>query len=339
MRHDNERNAINAGLCVVTGYEVAKEEIEIFEQATGQRNLGNIDNTATDSRPVADVWCSCSSCKDYSRLNRKQQGYYGSNGGDHFARQCEPAARAKARAIVFENVWEVATLQGGMALRTLKDNCSKLGYSLAYRKVQFARFGDPENRTRCVMVGFHKSVNLAEEWKSPTMSEQRRCAGEVLLSSTHVHNKYWDDREFTLNNISWGSIDTLKIYTLGFCDKNEDAGTPEKPNRVWYMMGLFPTCLTSGNTGLVMALWLRLLCPKYTAFIDWADFSTTWVIRTGNKRTVGGQRKRKVMPSECQESKQFSEGYPRFSNEVGYRVAGNAVPVPYFTALLSNVVQ
>ena len=36
------------------------------------------------------------------------------------------------------------------------------------------------------------------------------------------------------------------------------------------------------------------------------------------------------MPSECQESKQLSEGYPQLSDEVGYRVAGNAVPVPYF---------
>ena len=61
--------------------------------------------------------------------------------------------------------------------------------------------------------------------------------------------------------------------------------------------------------------------------------------RTGNKRTVGGQRKRKVVSSECQESKQFSEGYPQTSDEVGYRVAGNAVPVPYFTALLSNIIQ
>ena len=67
------------------------------------------------------------------------------------------------------------------------------------------------------------------------------------------------------------------------------------------------------------------------------------VVNTGqqnrNKRAVGGQRKRKVMPSECQESKQFSEGYPQISDEVGYRVAGNAVPVPYFTALLTSVVQ
>ena len=332
-------SAINAGLCVVTGYEIASEEIEIFEQATGQRNLGNIDNTSTRKRPMADVWCSCSSCKDYSRLSKKQQGYYGSNGGDHFARQCEPAARAKAKAIVFENVWEVATLHGGIALRTLKDNCSKLGYSLAYKKVQFARFGDPENRTRCVCVGFHKSVTLAEEWKFPTIVEDRRCAGEVLLSSTHVHNSYWDDREFIEKKKTWDSTDTLRIYTLGFCDNNEDAGTPEKPNRVWHMMGLFPTCLASGNTGLVMALWLRLWCPKYTAFKDWADFSATWVNRTGNKRTVGGQRKRKVMPSECQESKQFSEGYPQFNDEVAYRVAGNAVPVPYFTALLTRVIQ
>ena len=79
-------SAINAGLCVVTGYEVAKEEIAIFEQATGQRNLGNIDDTTAEARLVADVWCSCSSCKDYNRLNRRQQGFYGSNGGDHFAR-------------------------------------------------------------------------------------------------------------------------------------------------------------------------------------------------------------------------------------------------------------
>jgi site-specific DNA-cytosine methylase len=57
-------------------------------------------------------------------------------------------------------------------MRTLKDNCSKLGYSLAYKKAQFARFDDPENRTRCVCVGFHESVKLAEEWKFLAIAEQ-----------------------------------------------------------------------------------------------------------------------------------------------------------------------
>ena len=129
------------------------------------------------------------------------------------------------------------------------------------------------------------------EWKFPTITEQRRCAGEVLLSSTHVNNNnYWDDREFNVKKRTWGSTDTLRIYTLDFCDKNEDARAPEKPNRVRHMMGLFPTWLGSGNTSLVMALWLRLWCPKYTAFKDWADLSATCVNRTGNKRTVGGQR-------------------------------------------------
>ena len=48
-------SAINAGLCVVTGYEIANEEIEIFEQATGQRNLGNIDDTSTSARLGSDL--------------------------------------------------------------------------------------------------------------------------------------------------------------------------------------------------------------------------------------------------------------------------------------------
>ena len=331
-------SAISAGLCVVTGYEIAKEEIKIFEQATGQRNLGNMDNTAPEKRPKVDVWCSCSSCKDYSRLSRKQQGIYGSNGGDHFTGQCKPAAEANASAIIFENVWDVATLHGGIALTTLVANCKKLGYKLAYKKVQFAKFGDPENRSRCVMVGFHNTVQLPEEWKFPEVTEQRRCAGEVLMASTHIHEKYWDDREYHSKTQNWGSADTLRIFTLGFCDNNEDAGSPDKPNRVWHMMGLFPTCLASGNTGLVMAMWLRLWCPKYTAFKDWADSSKTWVKRSGNKREVGRQRKRKVIPVECQESKQFCKGYPQLSDEVGYRVAGNAVPVPYFTKLLESVV-
>ena len=180
---------------------------------TRQRNPGNIDNTAAEARPMADVWCSCSSCKDYSKLSKRQQGSYGSNSGGHFARQCEPAARSKAKAIVFENVWDVATLHGGIALRTLKENCSKLGYNLAYKKLQFAKFGDPENRARCVMVGFHDSMQLAEEWKFPAVTEHRQCAGEVLVSSTHVHDSYWGDREFNVKKRSWGSVDTLRIYT------------------------------------------------------------------------------------------------------------------------------
>ena len=50
-------------------------------------------------------------------------------------------------------------------------------------------------------------------------------------------------------------------------------------------------------------------------------------------------RLRRVMPSECMDSKGSPAGSPKLPIIAEYRMAGNSVPVPYFTKLLNAVIE
>ena len=63
----------------------------------------------------------------------------------------------------------------------------------------------------------------------------------------------------------------VRIFTLGYKDKYSKIGTPPKPSHVWLPTGLFPTCLASGNSGLVRTIFLRAMCPLYSRFSVWFD--------------------------------------------------------------------
>ena len=52
---------------------------------------------------------------------------------------------------------------------------------------------------------------------------------------------------------------------------------------------------------------------------------------------MGYLRTRKVSPKECLQSKKFPAGMPVFADQDTYRMAGNAVPVGWFTELCFEV--
>ena len=80
-----------------------------------------------------------------------------------FTKQVDAANAAGANVVVRENVDGVATLAGGIALKQLIDNVAKAGFTqLFHKKITFALFGDPENRSRRVIVAFHDSVTLID---------------------------------------------------------------------------------------------------------------------------------------------------------------------------------
>ena len=96
-------------------------------------------------------------------------------------------------------------------------------------------------------------------------------AGEILQCSTHIAAQYWDQRKWQHNKVRWPKNRTHALLTAGFKNWVDKVGNPKWPNRVWHPMGLFPTCLASGNTGLVSWPRLRWMCSKHSAFLHWAN--------------------------------------------------------------------
>ena len=328
--------AINAGMFVKSGSEIEPEEIDHFEALTGRTSLGDITLLQPERIPATHVWISCSSCKDFSGLGSRK-GTEGTKGGDHFTKQFRAAAASGCLVVVLENVDGVATLHNGAALRTLIQNAHELGYTQFFsERVTFSEHGDPENRSRRIMVAFHETVQLHKSWQFPQPTYKTSSAGEILQCSTHIPAQYWDQRRWQHSKARWPKNRTHALLTVGFKNWADKVGNPKWPNRVWHPMGLFPTCLASGNTGLVRWPRLRWMCSKHSAFLHWA---ITAKVKC-NSQPAGSTSciaERRVTPAECLRSKGFPRSTPIPSDRAGYRFAGNAVPVAYFTELLTTV--
>ena len=131
------------------------------------------------------------------------------------------------------------------------------------------------------------------------------------------------------------------IFNLGYMDVKDRVGSPLLPNRIFHMMGLFPIVMASGNTGLVLVLQLRSMCPKYSGFMTWLQYVQRSKQVEVTPFLKAALRLRRVMPSECMDSKGFPAGSPKLPVTTEYRIcmAGNSVPVPYFTKLLNAVIE
>lgn len=324
--------AINAGIFVKGGADIATDEINLFENLTGRSSLGDMTTLLCSRMPSAHIWVSCSSCKDWSSLG-SGLGSKGKRGGDQFIGQFDAAAAANAKVVVIENVDGVATLDNGMALQLLGERAAEKGYNKFYsKKVVFAMHGDPEHRSRRIIVAFHASVDLKHGWQFPSPSGIRTCAGDVLLPSFLIKKEFWDDRPWYRTNKSWLRSDVGKIFTEGFKYGKDRVGSPTYPARVWHPRGLFPTVLASGNAGLVRWPKLFAMCPVRVAFATWAGSK-----QTSSKPPGSCIKERRPTPIECLISKGFPDSIPFPSNVAGFRFAGNAVPPAYFESLLVSV--
>ena len=157
---------------------------------------------------------------------------------------------------------------------------------------------------------------MIEPWSWPVSSisswsldhDKRKYAGGILKSSTHIPESCWEDRPWSTVGRTWKPADTLRIFTVGYKNLRDRVGPPHEPSRVWLPTGSFPTCLASSNSGLVLAMWLRAMCPLYNAMTSW--FNMTFRKNSKSKKTckkrktparnsqIGRARTRKATPEE-----------------------------------------
>ena len=167
-------------------------------------------------------------------------------------------------------------------------------------------------------------------------------AGDILLHSTFVYAKFWDDRVWIADLTQWRQrakmvvADTC-IFNLGYMDFKDRVGSPLLPNRIFHIMGLFPTVMASGNTGWVLVLKLRSMCPKYSGLVMWLQYVQRFKQAEVTPFLKAALRLRRVIHSECMDPKGFPTGSPKLLVTAEYLMAGNLVPVPYFTKLLNAV--
>lgn len=116
----------------------------------------------------ADVVIGGFPCQDFS-LAGKRQGFNVQR-GKLYQSMAKVIELLKPKAFLAENVKGLISWQNGLAIETIIEDFSKLGYTVKYKLFNTADYGVPQTRERVIIVGVRNDLNVDIEWPKPTHS-------------------------------------------------------------------------------------------------------------------------------------------------------------------------
>lgn len=116
----------------------------------------------------ADVVIGGFPCQDFS-LAGKRQGFKVQR-GKLYQSMARVIELLKPKAFLAENVKGIISWENGLAIKTIIEDFSKLGYNVKYKLFNTADYGVPQCRERVIIVGVRNDLNVDIEWPKPTHS-------------------------------------------------------------------------------------------------------------------------------------------------------------------------
>lgn len=116
----------------------------------------------------ADVVIGGFPCQDFS-LAGKRKGLSVAR-GKLYQSMAKVIQMVKPKVFLAENVKGLISWENGLAITTIIDDFTKLGYNVEYRLLNTADYGVPQNRERIIIIGIRKDLNKKCEWAKPTHS-------------------------------------------------------------------------------------------------------------------------------------------------------------------------
>lgn len=118
--------------------------------------------------PNADVVVGGFPCQDFS-VAGKRQGLTVKR-GNLYQSMAKVIDDVKPKVFLAENVKGLISWQGGLAIKTIVDDFSKLGYKVTYKLFNTADYGVPQTRERVIIIGIREDLYVDFEWPNPTHS-------------------------------------------------------------------------------------------------------------------------------------------------------------------------
>ena len=116
----------------------------------------------------ADVVIGGFPCQDFS-LAGKRQGLNVQR-GKLYQSMAKVIKTLKPKAFIAENVKGLITWENGLAIKTIIEDFSKLGYKVEYKLFNTADYGVPQTRERVIIAGVRNDLNTNIDWPKPTHS-------------------------------------------------------------------------------------------------------------------------------------------------------------------------
>lgn len=118
--------------------------------------------------PEADVVIGGFPCQDFS-LAGKRKGLTVKR-GKLYQSMAEVIKKIKPKVFLAENVKGLISWENGLAIKTITEDFSKLGYKVSYKLFNTADYGVPQSRERVIIVGIRNDINSDFKWPAPTHS-------------------------------------------------------------------------------------------------------------------------------------------------------------------------
>lgn len=116
----------------------------------------------------ADVVIGGFPCQDFS-LAGKRQGLNVKR-GKLYQSMAKVIELLKPKVFLAENVKGIISWKNGLAINTIIEDFSKLGYKVKYKLFNTADYGVPQSRERVIIVGVRNDLNADIEWPKATHS-------------------------------------------------------------------------------------------------------------------------------------------------------------------------
>lgn len=108
-------------------------------------------------------------CQDFS-LAGKRRGLTVQR-GQLYQSMAKVIEMTQPKVFLAENVKGLLSWENGLAIKTITEDFSKLGYDVDYRLLHTADYGVPQTRERVIIIGIRKDLGKKVKWVEPTHAE------------------------------------------------------------------------------------------------------------------------------------------------------------------------
>lgn len=176
------------------GYETVwandffKEAVLTYRKNIGEEivlgDITKIDPYTDESIPDCDLVVGGFPCQDFSIIGQRK-GLHADR-GNLFKNLAQFIDAKKPKAFVAENVPGILSANKGAAVEYILDTFRNIqpGYVVQYKVINFADYGVPQTRKRCIFVGVRADVDFNFRFPDPTHGKNADrpwvTAGEAL---------------------------------------------------------------------------------------------------------------------------------------------------------------
>lgn len=148
--------ANNLGMECLFACDIDEEARKAYQHNFGLYPHGDITSLATKNIPDHDVLCAGFPCQPFSIIGSRKG--FSDPRGTLFFEIARIIRDKKPKAVVLENVRQLASINGGKTLENIKDTLEQLGYYVDSRILNALNFGVPQKRERILIIATRRDI-------------------------------------------------------------------------------------------------------------------------------------------------------------------------------------